>query len=113
MGPDLSDVATRLTVDELQKSLLEPSQDVPPQYKSFRVVTRDGTTVTGKLLNKDQFSIQMLDSKERLVSFQRSNVRESDFVSTAPMPSYKSKLGQDEITDLIAYLASLKGATRQ
>jgi len=113
MGPDLSDVATRRSVDELQKSLLEPGQDVPPQYRSFRVVTRDGATVTGKLLNKDQFSIQMLDSKDRLVSFQRSNVRESDFVSTAPMPSYKSKLGQDEMTDLIAYLASLKGATRQ
>ena len=113
MGPDLTDVATRRTVDELTKALLDPSPDVAPQYQLFRVVTRDGATVTGKLLNKDQFSIQMLDSKERLVSFQKSNVQESGFVPSAPMPSYKSKLSPQEVTDLIAYLASLKGATRQ
>jgi putative heme-binding domain-containing protein len=112
MGPDLTDVAARRTVDELAKSLLDPSQDVPPQYRLFRVVTREGT-VTGKLLNKDQFSIQMLDSKERLVSFQRANVQDSSFVPATPMPSYKSKLSPEEVTDLIAYLASLKGATRQ
>jgi putative heme-binding domain-containing protein len=113
IGPDLTDVATRFTADELTKSLLDPSQDVPPQYRLFRVVTRDGATVTGKLLNKDQFSIQMLDSKERLVSFQKANVQDSSFVPATPMPSYKSKLSQEEVTDLIAYLASLKGATRQ
>ena len=113
MGPDLTDVATRRTVDELTKALLDPSPDVAAQYQLFRVVTRDGATVTGKLLNKDQFSIQMLDSKERLVSFQKSNVQESGFVPSAPMPSYKSKLPPEEVTDLIAYLASLKGATRQ
>jgi hypothetical protein len=54
-----------------------------------------------------------LDSKERLVSFQKLNLREYGLVRSAPLPSYKKKLTQEEATDLIAYLDSLEGAIRQ
>src|ERR1017187_428853 len=91
-GPDLSDVGSRRTPDVLRKSMLDPEPEVQPQDKSYRVVLRDGTVVTGRLLNQDQFSLQMLDGKERLVSFQKSNLREYGFVQTPAMPSFKDKL---------------------
>ena len=90
---------------------MEHGQEGRPQYRSFRVVTRDARK--GKLLNKDQFSMHTLDSKERLVSFQKLNLREYGLVRSAPLPSYKKKLTQEEATDLIAYLDSLEGAIRQ
>ena len=104
VGPDLTAVALRLTRDALEKSLLDPN----PEAETYRVVTRDGATVTGKLLNQDVFSVQMLDSAERLRGFQKANLRESGFVPVTPMPSYKDRLNSGEVTDLIAYLASLK-----
>lgn len=113
LGPDLSDIGARRTADALQKALLEPNPEVQPQNKLYRVVTRDGNSVTGKLLNQDQFSLQMLDNKERLVAFQKSNLREYGFIPTPPMPSYRSKLSAQEITDLVSYLASLKGAPKE
>ena len=72
-----------------------PNAEVLPQNRFYRVVTRQGETITGRLLNMDTFTVQILDSKERLVSLQRSDLRESGFVENSPMPSYKDKLSSD------------------
>ncbi len=49
---------------------------------------RDGTVVTGRRLNEDTFSVQILDSSERLVSLDRVDIREYAVSSEALMPSY-------------------------
>jgi putative heme-binding domain-containing protein len=113
LGPDLSEAGSRSAADILRKALLEPNPEVQPRNRYYRVITRDGAIVTGKLLNQDQFSLQMLDSKERLVACQKANLREYTFVKTPPMPSYQGKLSPEEVTDLVCYLASLKGAARK
>jgi putative heme-binding domain-containing protein len=113
MYPDLSDIATQRSVEELQKALLNPSPEVAPGHRLYRVVTRDGRTITGRLLNQDVYSLQMLDSKEQLVAFQKTNLREFNFVQTPPMPSYRDKLSTEEQADLIAYLATLRGVKKQ
>jgi putative heme-binding domain-containing protein len=107
-GPDLSTVATERTVEELRKSLLDPAGDVQVRNQLYRVVTSDGKTITGRILNQDEFSLQMLDSDGRLRAFQKSDLREHGFMKTAPMPSYRNKLPAEEQDDLIAFLASLK-----
>jgi putative heme-binding domain-containing protein len=107
-GPDLTNVGGLRRAVELERSLLDPGAVVLPSHRSFRVVARDGTTTTGQLLNHDLFSVQLLDAKERLVSFQKSDLREYAFVDTTPMPSYKDKLSAEEVADLVSYLVSLK-----
>lgn len=109
LGVNLSDVATQQTVEQLRESLLNPSPQVQEANQLYRIVTRDGTTYTGKLLNQGLSTMQMLDSKGNLISLRRSDVRESGFIQTPPMPSYQGKLTPEEQTDLIAYLATLKG----
>jgi putative heme-binding domain-containing protein len=109
LGPDLSDVGGQRRVAELEQSILDPGKRVLPNQRSFRVVTRDGVAVTGRLLNHDAFSVQLLDSKEQLRSFQKSNLREYAFVDNSPMPSYRDKLSAEELADLVSYLVSLKG----
>jgi hypothetical protein len=74
----------------------------------FRAVLKDGSATAGRLLNLDPFTVQLLDSKERLVTFQRSELREFTTVKSA-MPSYRDKLSAQELSDLLAYLFSLKG----
>jgi putative heme-binding domain-containing protein len=113
MGPNLSDIATQRSVDEMQKALLDPDREVDSEYRLYRVVTTDGREITGRLLNQDVYSLQMLDSKEQLVVFQKSSLREFNFVQTPPMPSYRDKLSSEEQTDLIAYLATLAGLVKQ
>ena len=109
LGPNLTSIGTELTVDQLRKSLLDPDSTVPPAYQNYRVITRDGKAITGRLLNQDPYSLQMIDSNNQLVAFERSELREWGSTLTPPMPSYSGTLNTDELADLLAYLASLKG----
>ena len=113
LGPNLSDIAAKRSVEQLQKALFDPSPEVQPENRLYRVVTRQGKTITGKLLNQDIYSLQMLDSKEQLVAFRKSELSQFGFMLTAPMPSYQNKLSTEEQTDLIAYLATLKEVPNQ
>ena len=109
VGPDLSDIAALRRTVEIEHSLLEPNEEVLPQNRTYRAVTSKGEIITGRLLNVDTFTVQILDSKERLLSLQRSDLRESGFVKDSPMPSYRDKLSPQELADIVAYLATLKG----
>jgi len=108
LGPDLSEIGGQRRVVEMEKTLTDPSSDNQPQHRFVRVVTREGTTVTGRLLNQDTFTVQLIDARERLLSFPRSDLRELTPLG-AQMPSYKSKLTSAEMADLVSYLVSLKG----
>jgi putative heme-binding domain-containing protein len=108
-GPDLSDIGNLRLSGELERSVTDPDAEILAQNRHFRAVTKDGATITGTLLNEDKYSVQLLDSKDRLVSLKRANLRESAFVEKSPMPSYKDKLNQKELSDLVSYLVSLKG----
>jgi putative heme-binding domain-containing protein len=109
IGPDLSDIGQLRKVPDLDRSLVDPRAEILPPNRSFRVVTREGTTITGRLLNHDTFAVLLIDSNERLRSFAKANLREYGFVDTSAMPSYRDSLSADERTDLIKYLATLKG----
>jgi hypothetical protein len=63
---------------------------------------------TGRLLNQDTFTVQILDSTEHLRSFSRTDLREFTILNNSPMPSYKDKLSSQELADIVSYLASLK-----
>ena len=109
LAPDLSEVGATRPLPELHEALLDPSATMRPGNRPFQVVTRDARMITGRLLNQDSFSIQMLDSNERLVSFQKTNLREHGFIRTSPMPSYRDTLTMQEVDDLVGYLVTLKG----
>ena len=109
VGPDLSDIGALRRSVEINQSLVEPNAEVLPQNRYYRAVTKQGESLTGRLLNVDTFSVQILDSKERLLSLQRTDLREAGFVNDSPMPSYRGKLNTQELADVVAYLLSLKG----
>ena len=73
------------------------------------MVTKDGKEYKGRLLNLDTFTVQMLDSGERLRSFSKADLREVTVIANSGMPSYKDKLNTQELADVVNYIASLKG----
>ena len=79
-----------------------------PANRTYRVVLKDGSTVTGRLLGHDTFSVQLLDTKEQLRSFAKGDLREMGFLPS-PMPSYRGTLSPQEIADMVSYLSSLRG----
>ena len=108
LGPELSRIGQVRRAAELEQSVLDPAAEVLPTNRFYRVVTRAGATVTGRLLNHDTFTVQLLDASEQLRSFGKADLREQGFVAS-PMPSSKGTLTSQEVTDVVSYLVSLKG----
>jgi putative heme-binding domain-containing protein len=109
VAPDLSEIGAARSAADLQQKLLDPNANVRAGNRYVRIATKDGGTISGRLLNQDTFSIQLIDTNERLVSVPKSSVREHTIMRTSPMPSYRDKLGAEEVADLVSYLVSLKG----
>jgi len=91
-GMDLTEIGSLRDRNVLEKALLDPAREVSAANRLFRVVMNDGTTYTGRLLNQDTSSIQLLDSGDHLRSIPRTGVRQQGFAETPPMPSFKDKL---------------------
>jgi putative heme-binding domain-containing protein len=108
-GPDLSDIGAIRSPEAMQASLMDPTTSMLPLNRSVRAVTRDGKTITGRRLNEDTYTVQLIDSGEHLISLVKSDLREYTVLKTSAMPSYKDKLTPAEIDDLIAYMRTLKG----
>ncbi len=109
VGPDLTDVGARRKPDEIERSIVDPNAEVLPENRYVRAVTRDGATITGRILNEDTYSLQLIDSQEKLVSLQKADLRQFEFLKNSPMPSFRDKLSGNELSDLVGYLVSLKG----
>jgi putative heme-binding domain-containing protein len=109
-GPELTDIGARRSAAYLRRALLDPEAEVPGNFLQVRLVARDGRSLTGVRLNEDTFTIQMRDYSGQMHSFRKDELTEIDKQrGKSPMPSYKGILSEDELTDLVAYLVSLRG----
>ena len=107
-APDLSGIGLTRTVAALQRSLLEPTTAMVPANRPLRIVTKSGETIEGRRLNEDTYTVQLLDSRGRLRSLAKNELRTVTYATASSMPSYASRLTADEIADLVGFLASLR-----
>lgn len=110
LGPNLSRIGSRRTPVRLRQALVAPDEEVVPDNRFVRIVTKDGTTVTGKLLNQDAISVQLMNPKEELKTYLRTNLREYTIIDKGLMPSVEGKLTAQQVADIVSYLSSLKGS---
>ena len=108
-APDLTDIGVRRSAGALERTLLDPDSSMLPVNRPVRVVTRDGKEIIGRRLNEDTFTVQLIDQDERLLSLEKANLREYAFLTISLMPSYEGQLSEQELSDLLAYLLTLKG----
>ena len=107
---NLSDTGSLHTPSFLERALLNPDaiQTSEPESRLVRAVTNKGTAINGRRLNEDTYTIQLIDDRENLVSLEKSDLRSLTVVKQSPMPSLKDKLTPAQISDLVAYLTTLK-----
>ena len=106
-GPDLTGIGTWRTNVELREAVLDPDAEVPKAYWSVAAITSSGKTVRGVRLNEDSFSIQLRDDEGRLQSLLKRDVRNIELIRRSPMPSFRGKLSDGQVDDVIAWLVSV------
>jgi len=111
-GPDLSEIGSARTPSAIMRSLVDPNGAMRPINRPVRAVTRDGATITGRRLNEDSYTVQLVTGEGRLVSLVKAELRDWSVAAVSPMPSYKDTLGAEALADLLAYLVSLTDGAR-
>jgi putative heme-binding domain-containing protein len=113
LGGELTRIGDSRTVAELTQSLRTPNAVVQPNLRWYAVTTKAGATVSGRLMNRDAFSVQLLDgSSGKLRSFNMADLSAHSFAAS-PMPALGSDWSDQDVADLVAYLASLRAPAKQ
>ncbi|MBZ5693887.1 MAG: c-type cytochrome [Acidobacteriia bacterium] len=122
LGPELNKIGTLRGTIKLQEILTDPGANLPldtslqeraayEAYVVYKVTTKDGKTIEGMRVNEDTFTMQLRDANARLHSIQKFEVQKVEpLPGKTFMPSYKGKLTDKQIEDLVAYLSGLGGA---
>lgn len=121
VGPELTRIGQARSPKYLHDFLLDPGKNPPsdarlPERGQFtgylvtHVVTKQGQSLTGIRVNEDTFTVQLRDVGGHYYSFDKSDLAT---LETEPgksvMPSF-TNLSATDLDNLVAYLASLKGA---
>ncbi|OLD15656.1 MAG: hypothetical protein AUJ01_11845 [Acidobacteria bacterium 13_1_40CM_3_65_5] len=95
----------------LVREIRTPSEFVAPNYETVTLVTKDGQRIRGAKKNEDVFSIQVMDTRERIQGFLKSNLQDVVYEKVSLMPEYgPGRLNDNDLNDLVGYLSTLRGA---
>lgn len=108
-GPDLTDIGLLRGSEHLRESIRDPAASVTPRYRTVLVEDAGGAEIMGVRMNEDTFTIQILDQAGRLRSFRKTEIRRFELLPEESMMMSYADFRDDELDDLVAYLATLRG----
>lgn len=106
---DLSDIGATRTPAAIDAALAAPQTRVAPARRFIRAVTADGRLITGRRMNEDSFTVQLLDDGDRLVSLVKAELREYSVSTALDPPAHTIPLTDLQRRDVVSYLLSLQG----
>ncbi len=110
LGPDLTRIGVTQSADALRTAVRRASAVITPGYQSVTLVTRDGARIRGLRKGEDAFSVQILDTRERLQGYRKADLASVARDAQSLMPDYgPDRLPDAGLDDVVAFLTSLKG----
>jgi len=109
LGPDLSRIGGSQPREALSRSIREASAAFTAGYEPMILVTRGGQQIRGARKSEDAFSIQIMDTRERLQGYLKADLREVTRDGKSLMPDYgPDRLSDAELNDLLGFLGTLR-----
>ncbi|MFM7128017.1 MAG: HEAT repeat domain-containing protein, partial [bacterium] len=109
VGPDLTGIAGKYTLDEIASSILYPSAKIASGYESVIVATKDGRVITGVIKADTTSGVELEDAEAKRVRVSLDDIEERRSGDVSIMPNGLAEgLKPKDFADLLAYLATLK-----
>ena len=110
LGPDLSRIGTARSRAALTREIRTPNEWIAPNYETVTLVTKDGQKIRAIKKAEDAFSIQVMDSRERLQGYLKANLQDVQHDTASLMPAFPAqRLSDSDLNDVIGYLTTLRG----
>src|SRR5881394_1792052 len=119
LGPELSTVGSARSRAYLVESIRQPAKrltenrvfgdGVTLRYDTVTALTADGRTIVGVPMNEDTFTVQIMDTTERIHSLDKKSLKSIRHEDRSLMPTYDtSRLPDADLDHVVAYLQSLR-----
>ena len=111
LGPDLSRAGLARTRAALTRQVRGAVETFASGYDPVTLTTPGGSQIHGVKKNEDLFSVQIMDTGERIQGYLREDLKQVTNEKRSAMPAFDvAKLSQSDLEDVLAYLATQRGA---
>jgi putative heme-binding domain-containing protein len=109
VGPDLSEIGSKLSREAMFVAILEPSAGVSHNYESYVLQTDSGDVATGLLVSQTDEEIVLKDAQGIERKFARDEVEEFKKQEKSIMPeNLHHNFDEQGLVDIVEYMLSLK-----
>ncbi len=106
VGPDLTGMAVHPKA-ELLTHILDPSQSVEGNYRSYAVLTLDGFVITGMLASETRTAIEIFDAQGKKQVILREDIDQLVASKKSVMPEgFEKQIDEQGFIDLLEFLTS-------
>lgn len=111
VGPDLSEIGSKLSKDAMYVAILDPSAGINFNYETHTVLLADGTVLNGILVSQTDDEITLKDAEAIVRKIPRDEIDEMKKQPISLMPNDLQKsLTAENLVDVVEYLTTLKKA---
>ncbi len=109
VGPDLSQIGSKLSREAMFESIIYPSAGIAHNYENFSAVLDDGNVVVGLVTSRTDSQLTMKDAEGIQRTIKTENIEELVKQPISLMPNDVSKLmTMQELIDVVEYMGTLK-----
>jgi putative heme-binding domain-containing protein len=109
IGPDLSEIGTKLAKEAIVESILEPSAGISVGYETYSVELKSGDEGYGLLVSETADEIAIKDAKGIVTHYKKSDVTSKRKLKVSLMPTgLQQGMSAQEFADLVGFLSGLK-----
>ena len=109
VGPDLSEIGSKLTKEAFFVSILDPSAGISHNFESYTAVTTGGLVVTGILVSRTDQSVTLrtAEAVDKEIPASEIDELQKSAVSLMPADLQKAMSAQD-LVDVVEFMVTLK-----
>jgi len=107
-GPNLAGIASRYNSAHIIESIVLPSAKLTPGYSAIAVTMKDGTIVSGMLMEETDTEVIVADVETKKEIICKKTDIEILPTPVSTMPPMGLILSKSKVRDLVAYLSSLE-----
>lgn len=108
-GPDLFAAGDAFARRDLVNSILTPSATISPGYGTVTIETKSGETYQGVLKQSTDTVLQLMGGDGKRIDITKADIQRQEGSAVSLMPEgLQNALSEQEFTDLVEYLTTLK-----
>ncbi|MDX2196780.1 MAG: c-type cytochrome [Cytophagales bacterium] len=107
-GPGLAQIGSKFGKEGLYMSILQPDAGVSFGYEGYMIKTQSGERGMGIIISDTETDIDLKMMGGMIKSFKKSEIIEKKKMERSMMPNLYAAMTEQELTDLVEYLTTLK-----